>query len=133
MSDLFGSVQRLASIMEGGREEEHCMCQRVIIMEHVFGTFNGFWGYRNPELNFSMPDTPTACYMSKVHRLAREKQNEQERRTVESFLADCRAILHEGNSSCTLRGNLAVAGLKKGLCCFVRVCVLHCGPVVLLE
>ena len=97
--------------MRGGRR--NVACASVIIMEHVFGTFNGFWEYHNTELNFSVPDTPTACYMSKVHRLAREKHNEQEGRTVESLLADRRAVLHKGNSSCTLRWGLAEAGLKK--------------------
>lgn len=82
-------------------------------MERVFGTFNGFWGCHNAELNFSMPDMPTACYMSEVHRLAREKHNEQEGRTVESLLADHRAVLHRGNSSCTLRCGLAEADLKR--------------------
>ena len=82
-------------------------------MEHVFGTFNGFWGYHNTEMNFIMPDTPAGCYMSKVHRLAREKLNEQQGRTAESLLADHRAVLHKGNCSCTLRRGLAEAGLKK--------------------
>lgn len=77
----------------------------------MFGTFGEFWGYHSTELNFSMVDTPTACYMSKLHRLARETHNEEEGRTVESLLLTAGlyctratpAALHKGNSSCTLR------------------------------
>lgn len=85
------------------RKEEHDLCQRVIILEHVFGTFNGFWRYHNTELNFSMLDTPTICCMSKVRRLAREKDNEQEARIAESHLAEHRAVLCLGSSRRTLR------------------------------
>lgn len=88
------------------------MCQRVIIIVHVLNTFNGFWGYQNTELNFSMPDTPTVCYMSKFHRLAREMHKKQEGRKdgrtdrqtdSRSLLADHKAVLHKYNSSCTPR------------------------------
>lgn len=58
-SHLFKSMQKLVSIM-GGRRRNTACAKRVVIMEHVFGTFNGFWEYYYTELNFSMQDTPSA-------------------------------------------------------------------------
>lgn len=91
----------------------------------MFGTFNGFWGYHNTELN-----VPTLCCMSKIRRHVREKDNKQETRTAESCLAVHRAALLMGSSSSSLKKGLAEAGLKK--CTDALIELVFCTVVVML-
>lgn len=102
------------------REEEHDLWQRVIILECVFGTLNGFWGYHNTELNFSMLDIRTVCCMSKVHRRTMSRRQGQAWLSTEPYCPWTapaapwdRVWLKQAWRKCTDT--------------LLRVSVLHCG------